>query len=344
MKALYLNEVRKLEFKDIAVPEISEDEVLIKVKYVGVCGSDVHYYEHGKIGDFIVNAPLILGHEFSGEIVKIGANADEFKIGDRVTCEPGYGCSKCEYCKSGRYNLCEDMIFMATPPVDGCLCEYIKYPKDMVFKLPDNMDLRDGALIEPLSIGIYAALKSEVTLGDTVTILGAGCIGLVTLLSVISMGAGRVYVIDTLDNRLEKALEFNAAKCFNPLKEDALQSVLDDTDGKGCDIVIDCAGAKATILNSVDYCKKGGRIVFVGVSADEEVPFKMNRAISKELELKTIFRYNNIFKTAIQAVAAGQIQIDRIISDSFKFEDAINAFEYAANNKEKTIKAVIEMQ
>ena len=183
MKAAVLEKIGEITIKEVEKPRPGPGEVLIKLEYVGICGSDVHYFEHGRIGDFIVEEPLILGHECSGVVEELGADVSGLKIGDRVVPEPGYACNKCEYCKSGRYNLCEKMTFMATPPVDGAFCEYIVYPADMTFRLPDNVSLMEGALIEPLAIGIYAAQRGKVFPGARVLVQGAGCIGLVTLLA-----------------------------------------------------------------------------------------------------------------------------------------------------------------
>jgi L-iditol 2-dehydrogenase len=342
MKALVLEETRKLVWKEIDRPELKKGEVIIEVKYVGVCGSDVHYYEHGRIGDFVVEKPLILGHEFSGIVVEKADDVSNLEIGDLVTCEPGYGCGQCDFCKSGRYNLCDDMRFMATPPIDGCLTDYVSYPANMVYKLPDGMNLRDGALIEPLAIGVYATERAEIELADSVLVFGAGCIGLVTMLSLKAKGASRVIVIDTLNNRLDKAKELGADLVINPIEENAIEIVNEITNNKGVDVVIDCAGAKPTILSTVDYVKKGGKIVFVGMSQDDQIPFRLNRAISKEIDIKTIFRYHSMFERTINAVYSGMIDISKIISDVFAYEDSIEAFETVSKKKQEVIKAVIE--
>lgn len=182
-RAAFMTGLKQMEIREIPVPEPKEKEVLVKLEYVGICGSDVHYYEHGKIGDFIVNGDFILGHECAGTVVAIGKGVKQLQVGDRVALEPGVTCGQCEFCKSGRYNLCPDVEFLATPPYHGCFENYIAFPENMAFKLPNSITTREGALVEPLSVGMHAAKQGGVTLGSSVVILGAGCIGLTTLLA-----------------------------------------------------------------------------------------------------------------------------------------------------------------
>lgn len=343
MKAAVLTEIRKMSIQDIDKPVVQSGQVLIKIDYVGICGSDVHYYEHGRIGDFVVKEPIILGHECSGTVVEKGEGVKNLRVGDRVVPEPGYACNKCAFCKSGKYNLCEEMIFMATPPVDGSFCEYISYPADMVFKLPENVSTKEGALIEPLAIGIYAAQRGGVFPGSKVLVLGAGCIGLVTMLACKAYGASQVIITDVLDNRLKAADNMGADFTVNTSQKDLHALIADITDDMGMDVVIDCVGISPTINDAVDNCKKGGSIVLVGMGSDGNVSINLNRAISKEIDFTTIFRYRNIFPTALKMVSDGKIDIKNIISHSFDFEDIAGAMEFVMNNKEKVVKAIVKM-
>ncbi|MCK5759068.1 MAG: NAD(P)-dependent alcohol dehydrogenase [Clostridiales bacterium] len=343
MKAAVLEKVGKIVIKDVEKPDVQPGHVLIKIDYVGICGSDVHYYEYGRIGDFIVENPIILGHECSGIIERIGDGVSGFSIGDKVVPEPGFACNKCDYCKTGKYNLCEEMTFMATPPVDGSFCEYISYPADMVFKLPENVSTKEGALIEPLAIGIYAAQRGGVFPGAKVLVLGAGCIGLVTMLATKAFGASQVIVTDVLDNRLEAAKRLGADFAINTSKKNLHELIADTTGDTGVDVVIDCVGISPTINDAIDSCKKGGKIVLVGMGADGNVNINMNRAISKEIDFKTIFRYRNIFPTALKMVSDGKIDINGIVSHSFNFEEVADAMEFVMNNKEKVVKAIIKI-
>jgi len=337
MKAAVLEEIGRIEIKDIEKPKPGQGEVLIKLEYVGICGSDVHYFEHGRIGDFIVEEPLILGHECSGTIVEVGSGVEGFSLGDRVVPEPGYACNKCGYCKSGRYNLCEKMTFMATPPVDGAFCEYVTYPADMTFKLPDNVTLENGALIEPLAIGIYAAERGKVFPGSRVLVQGAGCIGLVTVLACKAYGASEVILTDVLDNRLETGKRLGADSTINVTKENM------GTDFEPVDIVIDCVGIETTVNNSIDHVKRGGMIVLVGMGSDGNIPVNLNRAISKEIDFATIFRYRNIFPKAIKMVSDGKIDIGGIVTHTFDFDEIEDAMKFVMKNKETVVKAVVKI-
>ncbi|MDD3169972.1 MAG: alcohol dehydrogenase catalytic domain-containing protein, partial [Eubacteriales bacterium] len=188
-RAVYMTELNKMEIREIAVPEIEENEVLVKLEYVGICGSDVHYFHDGRCGDFVVDGEFMLGHECAGVVERVGGGVTKLAVGDKVALEPGITCGQCEFCKSGKYNLCPDVQFLATPPVQGCYENYIAFPENLCFKLPENISTKEGALIEPLSVGIHAASQGQVGLGDHVVILGAGCIGLVTLLACKAYGA-----------------------------------------------------------------------------------------------------------------------------------------------------------
>ena len=343
MKAAVLEEVGKIVIKDIEKPQVLPGHVLIKIEYVGICGSDVHYYEHGRIGDFIVEKPIILGHECSGTIVETGEGVEKFAIGDKVVPEPGVACNKCNFCKTGKYNLCDSMTFMATPPVDGSFCEYLSYPADMVFKLPKNVSTKEAALIEPLAIGIYAAQRGNVFPGANVLVLGAGCIGLVTMLAAKAFGASQVIITDVLDNRLKAAEKLGSDFTVNTKNTNLHELIADVTDDTGADVVIDCVGISPTVNDAIDSCKKGGTIVLVGMGADDNVNINMNRAISKEIDFKTIFRYRNIFPTALKMVSDGKIDIKNIVSHSYGFDDIAEAMAYVMNNKEKVVKAIIKI-
>ncbi|MCD6321637.1 MAG: NAD(P)-dependent alcohol dehydrogenase [Clostridiales bacterium] len=343
MKAAVLEKVGKIVIKDVEKPDVQPGHVLIKIDYVGICGSDVHYYEHGRIGDFIVKKPIILGHECSGSVEAIGDGTSGFSIGDKVVPEPGVACNKCDYCKTGKYNLCNEMTFMGTPPIDGAFREYVSYPADMVFKLPENVTTKEGALIEPLAIGIYAVQRAGVFPGAKVLVLGAGCIGLVTMLAAKAFGASQVIETDVLDNRLEVAKKLGADFAVNTSKKNLHELIADTTSDTGVDVVIDCVGISPTINDAIDSCKKGGTIVLVGMGADGNVNININRAISKEIDFKTIFRYRNIFPTALKMVSDGKIDIKGIVSHSYDFEQIAEAMEFVMNNKEKVVKAIIKI-
>ena len=193
----------KMGFEERNIPQPKDDEVLVKLEYVGICGSDLHYYETGAIGDYVVEPPFVLGHEPGGTVVEVGKNVKHLKVGDRVALELGKTCGHCEFCKTGRYNLCPDVVFFATPPVDGVFQEYVAHEADLCFKLPDSVSTLEGALIEPLAVGFHAAMQGGARAGQTAVVMGAGCIGLVTMMALKAMGVSRVYVVDIMEKRLQ---------------------------------------------------------------------------------------------------------------------------------------------
>jgi L-iditol 2-dehydrogenase len=338
--AAFLTELEKIEFGEVAVPKIKADEVLVKMESIGICGSDLHYYSHGKIGDFVVEFPFILGHECAGTIVETGNEVTHLKFGDRVALEPGVPCGSCEFCLSGKYNLCPDVKFFATPPYDGCLMNYVSHPAQFAFKLPDNVSSVEGALVEPLAIGVNAALTGGVKLSDTVVIFGAGCIGLVSLLASKAYGATQVIVVDVIEKRLDVAAGMGAIT-LNAKECDVLAEIKKLTGGKGAQVVIDCAGTNTTICQTVHVAKPGGTIVLVGLACDSVSGLNIGPISTKELTIKSIFRYRNLYPTAIAAIADGKIDISGIISDKYKFEDTPKAFAETLKNVQNIVKSVI---
>lgn len=341
MKTAVMTELRKIRMEERSTPTTEDDEVLVKIEYVGICGSDLHYFEAGRIGNFIVEPPFVLGHEAAGTIVKTGKNVVSLKIGDRVALEPGKTCGKCEQCKSGKYNLCEKVKFFATPPIDGVFQEYVSHSEDLCFKLPDNVSTLEGALIEPLSVGMHAALQGNAHIGQTAVVMGAGCIGLVTLLALKAMGVSRVAVIDVLESRLNKALELGADYVINGRQKDALEEIMDYTGGVGCDLGIETAGSQITTTQLIKAAKKGSSIVLVGYSASGEMSLPVGMLLDKELTLKTVFRYRNIYPIAIEAIASGKIDIKRIVSHFYEFDEIQEALDACIDNKEEVVKGII---
>lgn len=345
-KGAFMRGTDHMVIKEIPVPDIKDKEVLVSLEYVGICGSDVHYYHNGCCGPFKVDLTedYMLGHECAGTIVKIGKDVENLKVGDRVALEPGITCGKCEACKSGHYNLCPDVVFLATPPVQGCNEEFIAFPEDMCFKLPENVSTKEGALIEPLSVGFYASEQGNVKPGDTVVILGAGCIGLVTLLACKARGAGKIIVSDLVDTRLEKAKELGADIVINGKEEDIFKKTEEITNGRGYDIVFETAGSPVTIAQTPFLVRRGGTITLVGISAQEEIDFNFGQIMDKEATIKTVFRYKNIYPKAIAAVSSGAINVKNIVTHEFELENIEEAYNEAVNNKTDLVKAVIKVK
>ena len=340
-RACVLTQPKTLVFRDVPMPDVAPGEILMKLEAIGVCGSDVHYYQNGRIGDFIVEYPFILGHECAGTVVEVGEGVTSLKVGDRVALEPGVPCGKCEMCRTGHYNLCPDVKFFATPPYDGCLMNYVNFPAEYAFKLPDNVSSVEGALMEPLCIGINAARTGGVKLGDTVLVFGAGCIGLVSMLAAKACGASKVFVSDVIPLRLDVAKKLGATETINSKEENLQERIAELTGGRGVDVVLDCAGFSATVADAVRVTRPAGKIVVVGMGADELNGIPLGPISAKELVITSLFRYKNLYPATINAVASGKIDIKGIVSKTFSFDETPEAFRMAAECPTETVKNVI---
>lgn len=343
MKVAIMTDVARVELTERDIPKPKADEVLVRVEYVGVCGSDLHYYENGGIGPNIVKPPFVLGHEAGGTVVEVGEAVTHLKVGDRVALEPGKTCGHCEFCRSGKYNLCPDVIFFATPPIDGVFQEYVAHEANLCFKIPDNMDTMEAALIEPLSVGFHAARQGDAKLGMTAVVTGAGCIGLVSMMALKAMGVTKIIAVDVMKKRLDKALELAATDVINGKEQDTVEEVLKLTGGLGPDLVIETAGSEITTRQAIQFCKKGGTIVLVGYSASGEMKLPMSTALDKELTFKTVFRYRHIYPLAIEAVASGRVNLKGIVTDVFPLDDIQNAMDLSVKNKADIVKSVIKV-
>lgn len=341
MKAAVLHAVKDLRIENVANPEItSPDDVLIKIRSVGVCGSDCHFYELGRIGDFVVRAPLILGHECSGEVIEVGSAVRNIKPGDRVTPEPGIPCRKCQFCKTGHYNICPQVKFMATPPFNGSFCEYLVWPADFVFKVPDNVSFEEAATVEPLAVGVYSARRGRVKTGDTVAVLGCGPIGLVTMQACIAQGATNVIASDVSPARLEIARRFGAV-AVSPSEIE--QVILDATDGLGADVVFETAGAVATTQQAVKLARNGAAVVLIGLPPESTIPCNIVDAICKEVDVMGIFRYANCFGPALSLLAAGKVETKSLITHRFALEETEDAMKTSLDRTSGAIKAMVNI-
>ena len=343
MKVAVMEGIGKMGYTQRPIPAPKADEVLVKLEYVGICGSDMHYYETGAIGDYVVKPPFVLGHEPGGTVVGVGSHVTHLKVGDKVALEPGKTCGHCEFCRQGKYNLCPDVVFFATPPVDGVFQEYVAHEAALCFKLPENVSTLEGALIEPLAGGFHAANQGGAHAGQTAVVMGAGCIGLVSMMALKAEGVSRVYVVDVMAKRLEKALELGADGVINGKDEDAVEAVRNLTGGAGCDLVIETAGTEFTTRQAIHMTKKGASIVLVGYSKTGEMTLPMSLALDKELTFKTVFRYRHIYPMAIDAVAAGKVNLKGIVTDIFDFDDIQNAMDRSVADKANIVKAVVRI-
>lgn len=343
MKVAVMNGIGKMGYVERPVPQAKDDEVLVKLEYVGICGSDMHYYEMGRIGDYIVEPPFVLGHEPGGTVVEVGKNVKHLKVGDRVALEPGKTCGKCKFCREGKYNLCPDVVFFATPPVDGVFQEYVAHPEDLCFKLPDNVSTLEGALIEPLAVGFHAAKQGEAQAGQTAVVFGAGCIGLVSMMALKACGVSKVYVVDIMEKRLEKALELGADGVINGMNEDILARTEEITGGEGFDLAVETAGTEITTNQAIQVVRKGSNIVLVGYGKSGMMNMMMSLALDKEITFKTVFRYRHIYPMAIEAVAQGKVNLKGIATHIFDFDDVQTAMDRSVKEKGEIVKAVVKM-
>ncbi|WP_440895118.1 NAD(P)-dependent alcohol dehydrogenase [Amphibacillus sp. Q70] len=333
----------KMVIKDTEVPTPKVNEVLIKVAYVGICGSDVHGFQHGPyIPPKDPNQTIGLGHEISGVVERVGEEVTKFKKGDRVCIEPGIPCYKCEFCLEGHYNVCPDVDFMATQPnYKGALTNYLTHPEDMTFHLPDQMSLVEGALVEPAAVGVHAVEMAGDLLGKKVAILGSGCIGLMAIQAARLKGAAEIVVIDVLQNRLEMAEKLGATATFDGRDESLVEKIKEVVSEYGADVVFETAGAIATAKMALQIVKRRGKIMIAGtIPGDTPVDFlKINREVS----IQTVFRYANDYPKTISMIAKGGFDVEGMADKYFDYEDTQEAFEFSVNHKQDLIKGVIRV-
>jgi D-xylulose reductase len=344
MKALILKEKKKLAIEEFSMDEpLGPDDVRIRIRNVGVCGSDVHYYLHGRIGDFIVEKPMVLGHEASGVVLETGSNVGHLKPGDRVCMEPGIPVPGSPSVLAGCYNLDPAVKFWATPPVHGCMRETVVHPGAFTFKLPDNVSFEEGALVEPLAIGVYSANTAGVQPGDIALVFGAGTIGIVTALAALASGCSKVVLADVKEKKLEivrRNFSTNIV-CVNSAKQSLDEAVFSITP-EGADIVFEASGSPAVIGSFVRYLRPNGRAVLIGMPP-APAAFDVVAAQAKEIRLMHIFRYRNMYPRTIKMISSSTMNVKPLITHSYDFKDAIKAFEFAAAMPEDAIKIMVRM-
>jgi L-iditol 2-dehydrogenase len=336
VRAAVLRAPRDLAVEERPRPRPGPDEVLVRVRSVGVCGSDTHYFEHGRIGHFVVEAPLVLGHEAAGEITEVGPGVPESLIGRRVSIEPGVPDLTCRFCLAGHYNLCPAMQFFATPPVDGALAEYVVVHRAFAHPVPDSLDDDAAALLEPLSVGLWACAKAGVTAGSRVLIAGAGPIGLVALQAALAHGATEVVVADVNPQRLALAKELGATGTV-----DVRERPADSLDPPPT-ILLECSGQPSAIADGIRALDRAGRAVLVGMGADE-VALPLSVIQERELVLYGTFRYAGTWPTAIALVASGRVDLGRLITGTFRLDDTAAALT-AGRHDPRSVKAVVHPQ
>jgi L-iditol 2-dehydrogenase len=330
MRASVLAGPGTLGVEERPVPVPAADEVLVRVTAVGVCGSDVHYYREGRIGDFVVERPLVLGHEAGGRIAAVGGAVDPGRVGQRVSIEPQRPCRSCGQCRAGRYNLCPDMRFYATPPVDGAFCEYVTIQADFAHPVPDAVSDEAAALLEPLSVGIWACRKAGVGPGGRVLIAGAGPIGVVVGVAARAFGADEIIVSDPVASRRERVLELGATRVLDPRDEDVREL--------GVDAFVDASGATPAVVAGIAAVRGGGTAVLVGMGADE-VALPLAVIQRRELRVTGVFRYADTWPTAARLVASGRVDLDALVTARFTLDEVERAL--TADTEPGSLKSVV---
>ncbi|HTG67614.1 MAG TPA: NAD(P)-dependent alcohol dehydrogenase [Candidatus Udaeobacter sp.] len=341
MKAAVMHNTREITIEQYPVPQIGPDEVLIKVMAVGICGSDLHYYSHGRIGKYVVDKPFILGHECAGDIAAIGSNVQRFQVGDRVAVEPGVTCGRCDACKEGRYNLCPDVEFLATPPFDGAFVQYIKIREDFVFAIPDELSYEAAALVEPFSVGIHAANRTGLQPGSTVAIMGMGPVGLMAVAAAKAYGAAKIIVTDLEPLRLEAAKQMGATHIINIREQDPLEEIKRITSGKGVDVAWETAGNPKALQAALGSLRRGGKLAVVGLPAQDEIPLNVPLIADNEVDIYGIFRYANTYPKGINFLSSGIVDANKLITDKFALEQTQEAMERALNQKSECLKIIV---
>jgi len=340
-RALVLEARRSLSLRHCPVDEmLGPNDVRIANHTVGICGSDVHYYTHGAIGPFVVNEAMILGHEASGVVVECGKDVQSLRAGDRVCMEPGIPDASSKAAQLGLYNLDPDVQFWATPPVHGILRSHVVHPAAYTFKLPDEVSFAAGAMVEPLAVGVHAVTKARPMPGNVAVVLGAGPIGMVTVLAAKAAGCSRIFVTDVDDSKLDVAAQLGPVEPINILKHSLEDAVYRETGGWGADVVYECSGAAAAAAGAIDVLRPGGTIVFVGIPT-APIPYDISKAQIKEARVEHVFRYAHIFQNCVNMLASGAINVSPLITRTFPFDQSIEAFELASTAPAGQIKMQI---
>ena len=341
MVAVVLEKAHQLSMREIELPTtMGPHDVRIAVHTVGICGSDIHYYQHGAIGQFVLHEPMVMGHEASGTVVEVGEHVQHLRVGDRVCMEPGIPDPDSRATRLGLYNLDPAVRFWATPPVHGCLTPYVVHPAAFTFKLPDNVSFAEAAMVEPLAVGMHAAVKARIKPGDLAVVLGAGPIGMVTALAALAGGCSRVVITDVLQPKLDLAATLGPIIPVNVMRQNVTEVVHELTAGWGADVVFEASGNARSVASAFEPLCPGGCVVFVGMPG-APVPLDIVAAQAKEAHIETIFRYAHVFPRAVALLSSGKIDVKPLITDTFAFSDSIQAFDYGCNMRPDSVKVQI---
>ena len=342
MKAAFLTGIRKIETREVPDPTLGRDtDVLVRVGAVGVCGSDVHYYSEGRIGDQVVRHPFVVGHECAGTVEKVGPSVRRLKPGDRVAVDPAVVCGVCDQCLAGRPNTCRRLLYLGTPgQLPGALSERLVMPEANCYPLPAGMTLEEGALVEPLSIALHGLKLAGDSAPDTAAVLGAGPIGLCVLLAARAAGVGTVYVTDKIDGRVAVAWTAGATWAGNPGREDIVDRIKSFAPG-GLEAVFECCGDQSAVDQAVELLRPGGRLFIIGIPAGDRISFDAHALRRKELSLHNVRRQRFCVREAVDLIRNKQVDVSFLATHRFALEDARRAFELAAGYRDGVLRAII---
>jgi L-iditol 2-dehydrogenase len=343
MKAMCLFAPRDMRLTDVVTPEPGPGEVLVRIRAVGVCGSDVHYYMDGHIGDTHAPYPFVLGHECAGEVAALGPGVEGPPVGTRVAVDPAIPCGHCEVCLEGNPNCCPDVRFLSTPPVPGALSEWYAHPAHLCIPLPEMLDFADGVMLEPLGVVVHALTLARIRPGDTVAVLGAGPIGLLALQLALSSAAGAVYLSEPIAARRALATELGATAVWDPGAGDPADWLAGQTQGRGVDVAIEAAWGGEAVGQAVRMARYAGRVVLVGIPRDDRVAFPANAARRKGLTILMSRRMKDVYPRAIALVERGIVDVRRLVTHRFPLERAAEGFELVASLRDGVVKALIEV-
>ncbi|MDA3949181.1 MAG: NAD(P)-dependent alcohol dehydrogenase [Spirochaeta sp.] len=322
-------------------PKPGAADVLIDIRRAGICGSDVHYYEHFQIGQFIPQAPLILGHEFAGVVTEVGSTVTTVELGDRVTVEPSIECGNCAQCRAGRYNLCTNLRFIGTaatiPHIDGGFAERVVVPASHCYRIPDALDFGAGALVEPMAVGAQAVRRAGPVAGARVLITGGGTIGQMVLAMVHAQGATDITMADPADYAQTFAMQHGATATVDPTKDGIAQELFADG---GYDLVFEASGAPAALSFAYETAARGARVVQIGTQP-ASVTLPANLVMSKELTVFGSFRYAHVYPTVLAMMSSGRVDVGDMISAVYPFSEMQTAMERAVA-KERVVKVQVE--
>jgi D-xylulose reductase len=344
MRALVLEKTHHLELRSIELDEpLGPHDVRIQIHTVGICGSDVHYYQHGQIGPFIVKAPMVLGHEASGRVTETGSAVTNLRVGDRVCMEPGVPDPNSRATRLGMYNLDPAVRFWATPPVHGCLRPSVVHPVAFTFKVPDTVSFAEAAMVEPLAVGMHAANKAAIHPGDVAVVIGAGPIGMVTALAALAGGASSVIMADVQQPKLDLAATLGPITSVNVSHQNLTEVVRSLTDGWGADVVFEASGNARAAAGVFEPLCPGGRVVFIGMP-EGTINYDVVGASIKEARVEHVFRYAHVYPRALALMGSGRIDVKPLITDVFGFEESVKAFDFASHMPASSVKAQIVLE